>query len=198
MDFVPTSSSEAAQLVLKERQRQREAEKNSQPKQSAHTAKSLQPALETVSVPRWEGEDQGQVDESELDRRQRALQEKLERKQLEFQRQGKRLAKVRQELKSLEEPIRAEIMKIRQQLEYANREEIELVNSVNTLRTELHTKENSLKVTRQAKQDLADKLIGVMAGYEKKKTARLNEIAELVGEDVPKSKSTPNSTFSGF
>ncbi|CAN8076573.1 unnamed protein product [Agarophyton chilense] len=194
------SSSDAAELVLKERKRQRDLQsKHTRRQQQSPTASQQKPELETVSTPKWSQQQHAQLDEAELDRRHKALQQRLEMKQQDIQRQGKRLQKVREELKALEQPIRAEIMHIRQQLEQANREEMTLVDSVNSLRTELHTKEQHLGEVRRTKQDMADKLIKVMADYEKRKAERLNHIAELVAdEEVPTKKPTPTSTFLGF
>lgn len=199
MNHGDLSSSEAAEVVLKERQKQREIEQKKAMAANA-TAAPKEPTLETVSVPKWEGAEEGEVDESELDRRQRAIGEQLEKRQREVQRQGKELARVRADLKALEEPIKAEIMQLRERLEDSNRREKALVDSVNMLRKDLFVKENSLKEVRTEKQDLADDLIRVMADYEKRKTERLNEIAELVGGDSgrrPTSK-RPESNFSGF
>lgn len=194
MNLADDSTSEAAELVLKERRRQRELQQN---KAKSQTSNDSKPVLETVSVPQWEGAEAGQVDESELDRRQRAIAERLERKQREVQQQSKQLARVKAELKALEEPIRAEIMQLREQLEAENRNEKSLVESVNALRQELFAKEKQLEDARSNKQDLTDKLIGVMADYEKRKTERLNEIANLVGADPANNKSA-KSNFAGF
>lgn len=192
------SSAEAADIVLRERQRQREAEKRKQTGKHPDKTNTSEPLLETVSVPKWEGADEGEVDESELDRRQRALSEKLEKKQLEVQQQGKKLAKVRAELKALEEPIKAEIMQLRESLEQSNRREISLVTSVNSLRKDLFEKEKALKEVRKEKQDMADGLIRVMADYERRKTERLNEIAELVGAEAPNTRPPKAPNFVGF
>lgn len=192
MNPADTSTSEAAEVVLKERQRQRDLETREKPKSPS---KPTPPKLETVSVPKWEGAEAGEVDESELDRRQRAISQKLEARQQEVRRQGIQLARVRAELKKLEEPIKAEIMGLREQLEGANRRESGLVNMVNSLRKELFDKEGELKNVRTEKQELADRLIEVMADYEKRKTERLNEIADLVGEERVPGKP---SNFAGF
>lgn len=199
MNDAEWSSSEAAEVVLKERQKQREIEKKKS-KTPADATPAQAPVLETVSVPKWEGAEEGEVDESELDRRQRAIAEQLEKKQREVHRQGKELARVRAELKALEEPIKAEIMQLREKLEDANRREKALVDAVNILRKDLFAKENTLKDVRTEKQDLADDLISVMADYEKRKTERLNEIAELVGGETAQIRSSkrPSSNFSGF
>lgn len=199
MNHGDVSSSEAAEVVLKERQKQREIEQK-RAKAADGTAALEKPTLEIVSVPKWEGAEDGEVDESELDRRQRAIGEQLERRQREVHRQGKELARVRAELKALEEPIKAEIMQLREKLEDSNRREKALVDSVNMLRKDLFTKENSLKEVRSEKQDLADDLIRVMADYEKRKTERLNEIADLVGGDSVRTPASDRQTsnFSGF
>lgn len=189
------SSADAAEVVLKERERQREIERK---KKSSAEKPEVEPELETVSVPKWEGAEAGEVDESELDRRQRAIAEQLEKKQKEVHRQGKELARVRAELKALEEPIKAEIMQLREKLEDSNRREKSLVESVNTLRKDLFDKEKSLGEVRTEKQQLADNLIKVMADYEKRKTDRLNEIAELVGGEPAKQITPRASNFSGF
>lgn len=198
---------EAAELVLQERKRQRDEAKRREAKEAKEgkTEKNMQGdkvQLEQVSTPKWDGAEAGEVDESELERRQRALSEKLERRQAEIARQSERLTRVRDELRALEAPIKTEIMQLRQRLEDENRKEIALVASVNSLRTELASKEKELRVVRDSKQDLADKLIEVMADFERRKTERLNEIAELVGEDrqpnAKKKTVSPKPSFSGF
>lgn len=198
MDSSDVTPSEAAELVLRERQRQREAEKRREAREAKGEAKDI--TIEKVSVPKWEGADEGEVDESELDRRQRALSEQLEKRQREVIRQSKQLARVREELKALEQPIKTEIMQLREQLETANRQEISLVQDVNLLRKDLFDKEKTLKKVRADKQDLADKLIRVMADYERRKTERLNEIADLVDAGSSTSGKVTNNqpTFSGF
>lgn len=204
-EMTDSKPTEAAELVLQERKRQREQAKRKEAKEkkAGNNANGDKVQLEQVSTPKWEGAEAGEVDESELERRQRALSEKLERRQAEIARQSERLTRVREELRALEAPIKTEIMQIRQRLEEENRKEIALVASVNSLRTDLVEKEKDLKVVRDSKQDLADKLIEVMADFERRKTERLNEIAELVGEDqqpdVKKKNVKPaKSSFSGF
>lgn len=209
MDTSDIAPSEAAELVLREHQRQREAEKRkirekAKKRQQSTTSNGDEDEgikLETVSVPKWEGVEQGEIDECELDRRQRSLSEQLEKRQREVIQQSKQLAKVREELKELEVPIKQEIMGLREKMEAANREEILLVQSVNTLRKELSEKETGLSKIRSEKQEFADQLIRVMADYEKRKTDRLNEIAQLVGVDDGNfhgKSSSKASSFSGF
>jgi len=198
MNLSDDSTSEAAELVLKERQRQRELERRTKQAGDASDKAVAEPTLEQVSVPKWEGAEAGEVDESELDRRQRAISERLERKQREVHEQGKELARVRAELKALEEPIKAEIMQLREKLESANRTEKGLVETVNALRKDLFEREKELSDVRATKQDLADGLIGVMADYEKRKTERLNEIAALVGGEAVPKKTAAKSNFAGF
>lgn len=197
MEESDASPSAAAQLVLKERQRLKADKHVTTPSSHDSPDPQSEPHIEVVSVPDWKSSQNADIDESELDRRQRALSEKLELKQLEVQRQGRRLAKVRDELKALEQPMKAEIMKLRQSLEDANRSEISLVDTVNTLRKQLFQHEQSLKQVREQKQSLADSLIQVMADYEKRKTERLNEIAELVGTE-PVQHLSKKHNFSGF
>lgn len=195
------TSTDAAEIVLKERQRQKETERRKKAQQQAKASESSTegPKLETVSIPKWEGADQGEIDENELDRRQRVIAQELEKKHREIQKQDKRLAKVRHDLKVLEEPIKAEIMQLRESLEQMNRTELNLVESVNSLRKNLHEQEKELDKIRTQKQDMVDNLIKVMADYEKRKTERLREIAEIVGEDFARSFSkNPSSSFSGF
>lgn len=201
MNHSDLTSTDAAEIVLKERERQKETEKRKKVQQakSSDSSSTKGPKLETVSTPKWEGADQGDIDENELDRRQRVIAEELEKKHREIQKQDKRLAKVRSELKALEEPIKAEIMQLRESLEQMNRTEIGLVESVNSLRKNLHQQEKQLDKVRTEKQDMVDNLIKVMADYEKRKTERLSEIAEIVGGDFAKSFSkNPSSSFSGF
>jgi hypothetical protein len=69
---------------------------------------------------------------------------------------------------------------------------------------ELHENEISLRTVRAEKHQYADKLIDVMADYEKRKTDILNGIAKLVGEDPvdippsPSGQSRKSSDFTGF
>lgn len=200
--------SEAAEVVLKERERERQKERQKKrqaqkqnPNKDAATSSdgTHAPTLEQVSMPKWDGLESGEVDESELDRRQRALSEQLDRRQREVHQQGKRLARVREELKALEQPIKADIMQLRERLEVANRSEITLVQNVNELRKQLFEKEHLLGETRQEKQTAADELIRVMADYERRKTDRLNEIADLVGGESAHNRLTNKpAKFTGF
>ncbi len=198
MDSIRSPTAEAAEIVLREREREREQRKRGA--KGAKASVAAEPKLEAVSTPKWEGAEAGEIDESELDRRQRSITEQLDRKQRELRRTGQELAKVRAELKALEEPIKAEIMTLRQRLEEANRVEKSLVESVNSLRKDLFEKEKKLSAVREQKQNMADDLIKVMADYERRKTERLNEIAHLVGEDVsPSSSGKPRKpVFQGF
>ena len=182
-----TTTSDAADIVLRERARLREESK----KPSVKDAEPV--SLETVSVV-----SQRPIDESELDRRHRDLAQKLEKRQIEVEKQGQALARVRKELKALEQPMKEEIMKLREKLEDANRRETVLVTSVNDLRKDLKAKEGHLAEVRKEKQGVADELIQVMADYERRKTERLNEIAEIVGAEGVKPKERKGSRFSGF
>lgn len=199
MDAGRSPTAEAAELVMKEREREKERRRR---RSSNRDETPKAPQLESVSNPKWEGVEAGAIDESELDRRQRVIAEQLERKQTELRRTGRELARVRAELKALEEPIKAEIMSLRERLEDANRKEKALVESVNVLRKDLFEKEKALVAVRENKQNMADNLIKVMADYERRKTERLNEIAHLVGEGVVSSPSAPlsqkKSNFQGF
>ncbi|KAI0557795.1 hypothetical protein FGB62_261g05 [Gracilaria domingensis] len=67
------SSSEAAELVLKERQRQRDlhSSKSRAAPNGAPVTQAAPPALETVSTPQWSHAAHANVDEAELDRRHR-------------------------------------------------------------------------------------------------------------------------------
>lgn len=198
MNHPEVSTSEAAEVVLKERQRQRALQTTQAASNPPASTSPTQPALETVSTPQWKNPQAHEIDESELDRRQRAISERLERRQLEVQRQGKQLARVRAELKALEQPIKQEIMQLRERLEDSNRRERGLVDSVNALRKDLFEKEKGLEQVRQEKQQLADDLIRVMADYERRKTERLNEIADIVGEQHVETKPTKHPNFAGF
>lgn len=198
MDNTRTPTAEAAEIVLRERERAR-LEETRRAAQDKTGGKPVEPELETVSVPKWEGAEAGEVDENELERRQRSITEQLERKQEELQRTGKELAKLRAELKELEEPIKAEIMTLRERLEAANRSEKTLVESVNSLRKDLFEKEKNLAAVRESKQKMADDLIRVMADYETRKTERLNQIAHLLGEDTASAApGEKKSRFLGF
>lgn len=196
-----TSSANAAEVVMRERERQRDIDRRKAAAEGAEAGEAP-PEMEAVSVPRWEGAEAGEVDESELDRRQRAIAERLDRRQREVKRTGQELARVRAELKALEEPIKAEIMKLRERLEDSNRKEKALVDTVNTLRKDLHTKEIDLKRVRDDKQDSADQLIRVMADYERRKTERLNEISAILGDESATNsapgKKKASTEFAGF
>lgn len=145
------------------------------------------------------------LDDVELARRQREVHERLEAKQAEVKRTAESLARVRSELASLEVPLKADIMRLRERLEASNRAERVLVDSVNGLRRQLHTKEVELAKIRERKQEQSDELIDVMAKYEKRKAERLEEIAHLVGGPAPSANGqtqerteTAKSTFTGF
>lgn len=145
------------------------------------------------------------VDEGELSRRHRSIQEQLSRKQEEVERTGRELSRVRKELAELEAPIKADIMKLREQLESENRSEKTLVDAVNALRKDLFQKEKKLGVVREKKQKLSDDLIQVMADYERRKSERLEQIAHLVGATEQNGtrgngnkKKSSKSTFQGF
>eukprot|EP00177_Eucheuma_denticulatum_P004017 GFKZ01007255.1.p2 GENE.GFKZ01007255.1~~GFKZ01007255.1.p2 ORF type:complete len:327 (+),score=45.34 GFKZ01007255.1:2301-3281(+) len=198
MNHPEVSTSEAAEVVLKERQRQRALQTTQSSSNHPTSTSPQQPALETVSTPQWKNPQAHEIDESELDRRQRVISERLEKRQREVQRQGKQLARVRAELKALEQPIKQEIMQLRERLEDSNRRERDLVDSVNALRKDLFEKEKGLEQVRQEKQQFADDLIRVMADYERRKTERLNEIADIVGEQPIETKSTKHPNFAGF
>ena len=191
-DATGGNSSTAAELVLRERERERT--RRSKSKQGTPAA----PKLEKVSTPSLGAA--ANVDERELERRQRTIHEQLERRQEEVRRTGQELARVRAELAELEAPIKADIMKLREKLEASNRIEKSLVNAVNNLRTELFEKEKKLSEVRQTKQSLSDDLIKTMADYEKRKSERLEQIAHLVGDSPSNSGRQPNgkSSFTGF
>lgn len=189
------ATSDAAELVLKEREKERK-------ERSKRDNDVKEVELEKVSE--LEGLKGGKlVDESELDRRQRALHQQLEKKENEAKKTAEALEKLRKDLKALEEPIKAEIFQIRTQLEEANRHESTLVVAVNDLRKQLHAQETTLKQSREKKQALADSLISLMADYEKRKTERLNEIASILGDGSgkePGKGQTKNNkpSFEGF
>lgn len=172
------SAADAAALVLAERARSRAAEAT----KKAEAAPA--PARELVSVVEgWVGAEAGEVDGSELERRQRAISRRLAARQRQLDRDGKELERVRGDLAALEAPLKAEIMSMRTALEEANRRESALVDEVNGMREALHGKEADLAKVREEKTQHADSLVSVMADYEKRKTDALNSIASLVGED---------------
>ena len=78
--------------------------------------------------------------------------EQLECRHKEVVRESRQFAKVREELKALEAPIKAEIMQLREKLEDTVRREIALVDTVNALRKDLHAKEKTLTRVRSEKQ----------------------------------------------
>jgi len=195
-----TGRTSAAEVVLRDRERARR-----QTARKGVPAKATEPVLEKVSVPSLGAADG--VDEGELSRRHRSIQEQLSRKQEEIERTGRELSRVRTELAELEAPIKADIMKLREQLESENRVEKTLVDSVNSLRKDLFAKEKKLGTVREKKQKLSDDLIQVMADYERRKSERLEQIAHLVGAthqdeanggSSNKAKKTTKSTFQGF
>lgn len=191
--------SEAAEAVLREHERQRDETRKKRGGSGSAAVVAKAPELEQVTSPKWDGLEGGEVDASELDQRQRALSETLERRQRQVHQQGKKLAAVRAELVALERPLKADIMGLREKLETANRAEMTLVQSVNMLRKELFEKEKLLAETRTDKQTFVDDLIRVMADYERRKTERLNEIADLVGVDSSPNRVTNKpSNFTGF
>ena len=191
-DGLTGNSSSAAELVLRERERERTRRSRS------NRTTPAAPKLEKVSAPSLGAA--ANVDERELERRQRTIHEQLERRQEEIRRTGQELARVRAELAELEAPIKADIMKLREKLEASNRIEKSLVSAVNNLRTELFEKEKKLSEVRETKQSLSDELIKTMADYEKRKSERLEQIAHLVGDTTPSTEQKPNGkpAFSGF
>lgn len=84
---------------------------------------------------KWIGAEAGDVDESEIARKQRAISEKLQKRQRQLQKDGAELERVRRELEALEEPLKAEIMSIRTALEASNKREKLLVDEINALRS---------------------------------------------------------------
>lgn len=193
------SAAEAASLVKAERARAAARTKPTTPEPPKH---------ETVQSPEigWVGAESGDVDENELERRQRAISQRLIARQRQLAKDGAELERVRKELAALEAPLKAEIMSLRSALEDSNKREKFLVDEINALRDTLHEKEKEVVDVRSEKQQHADSLISVMADYEKRKTDALNGIASLVGEDPIESSSMspiaaqkePASSFLGF
>ena len=62
------ATSEAAEVVLRERRPHCDTDARTK-KGAAENKTENTPAVETVSVPKWDGAEAGEVDESELDRR---------------------------------------------------------------------------------------------------------------------------------
>jgi chromosome segregation ATPase len=190
------SASDAAALVRAERRRAAAC--------AAPAPAPAPPKHEAVQeAAGWVGAEAGDVDESELERRQRAIGARLVARQRQLEKDGAELERVRVDLAALEAPLKAEIMSLRTALEETNRREKALVDEVNRLRDALHGKEQALVLVRAEKQQHADGLIGVMADYEKRKTDALNGIARLVGEEPleagaasPAVRKAPN--FAGF
>lgn len=126
-----TSASDAAALVQAERMRQR----SKMPLETDSGATSPEPPKEEVQPVKWIGAEAGEVDETELARKQRAISEKLLKRQKQLQRDGAELERVRHELEALEVPLKAEIMSLRTALEDANKREKALVDEINSLRS---------------------------------------------------------------
>jgi len=194
------SMSDAASLVREERARKAELEKRRKAKLKDEQ-NVAEPVLEVASG--WEGVEAGAIDDNDLAKRQRILQEQLEAKHREAVSQARRLHELQLELKALEEPLKREIFAVRTKLEAEIREESRIVGDVNRLRKELFTAEKSLATVRERKNGLADELVNIMADYEKRKESRLEELAVILGEksnasndQSNKNKSDPS--FSGF
>ncbi len=92
------------------------------------------PEEEVVTPVGWVGAEAGDVDGSELARRQRAIGKKLAERQRQLERDSHEIERVREELAALEAPLKAEIMSLRTALEDANKREMALVGEVNALR----------------------------------------------------------------
>jgi len=197
-----STMSEAAEFVRAERAREMESVKRRAANKDGGGGEDASVAQDEV-VTGWEGVDVGGIDENEMARKQRQLQERLESKHREAIRQAKRLEELRRELKALEEPLKQEVFEVRSKLELEIREEAKFVAQVNQLRKELRVAEAALAGTRERKRELADSLVDVMADYEKRKEKRLAELADLLGDgagpgisDEPAKSAAP--AFGGF
>mmetsp|Transcript_18872 Transcript_18872/g.32720 ORF Transcript_18872/g.32720 Transcript_18872/m.32720 type:complete len:237 (-) Transcript_18872:459-1169(-) len=197
LNDVAPSTAEAALLVKQARQREGEQRQRAKEK---NPEKEADLVLEEVSG--WEGTEAGGIDENEMLRKQRHVEQRLENKQREYLAQVKRLQQLRMELKALEEPLKREIFEVRTKLEEVNREESKLVGIVNNLRKDLRANEKALEDTRKVKNEYADRLVNIMADYEKKKGERLEEITDILGEEYPKqaerASSSKKPAFDGF
>jgi len=120
-------------------------------------------------------------DDDALGERTREVRARLERKATEVAATAARLTELRESLRQLEEPLKAEIFGLRVRLEAANKAEAAAVDVVNRLRAELRDAEAGLAKSRSAKGTLCDQLIEVMAEYEQRKGERLDEINAIIG-----------------
>lgn len=127
-DVQPSSSSDAAILVQQARAQHRESRKD------ISDNSTIEPEHESVQPIGWHGAEAGDIDETELVRKQRAIAEKLERRQQQLAKDGAEIERVRNELAALEAPLKEEIMSIRTALETSNKAEKMLVDEVNVLR----------------------------------------------------------------
>ncbi|KAA8499811.1 hypothetical protein FVE85_7396 [Porphyridium purpureum] len=198
------SSAQAAELVKQARLQESERRKQAEDEQKRlSNTPDMDSELELEEVSKMDPGLAG-MDDNELFRRQRALQEKLEVKHMEYVKQAKRLQILRQELKDLEEPLKREIFAARTRLEEVNKDETRWVNEVNGLRKQMREAEKELQKARSLKQECTDSLVTVMADYEKKKEERLEQIALILGEKSLNDKSgtdpsaSSDPAFSGF
>lgn len=127
-DGARPTASDAAALVRSERERAA-AKSPKEPQMPAA------PEKEVVSAAGWVGAEAGDVDDNEIERRQRAIAQKLVQRQRQLARDGEELERVRRELKELEAPLKAEILSIRVALEGTATQEKALVDEINTMRS---------------------------------------------------------------
>jgi len=179
----------AAEFVLQEQLRELELEKR--------RASAGEEVVEEEVVSGWEGDGIGDVDEDEMERKQRALNLRLAKKEKEIKEQAVRLHSLREKLLALEAPLKAEIFRIRQALEETNKRESGLVGKINAMRKELRSAEEELAKVRVEKRANKDELFKVMADYEKRKNDRLEEISSVIGDHDPATTKT-SQNFSGF
>mmetsp|Transcript_5313 Transcript_5313/g.15872 ORF Transcript_5313/g.15872 Transcript_5313/m.15872 type:complete len:203 (+) Transcript_5313:72-680(+) len=188
----PTGGSgEAAEILL------RELEKGKKSANGENKSTPSAPKLEQVSG--LSEEQMKAMDESELEERSRAVQERLEKREVELKKQAEMLDKMKKELKAIEAPMKKEILEIRTSLEEINRNESRCVTAVNDLRKALFEAEKELGQYRDQKAEMSENLIRVMAEYEKRKMERLDKIADIVGDEqeAARRKNAPVK-FGGF
>mmetsp|Transcript_23310 Transcript_23310/g.57868 ORF Transcript_23310/g.57868 Transcript_23310/m.57868 type:complete len:217 (+) Transcript_23310:162-812(+) len=184
-----SASTEAAELVLREKQR--EIESLTREAEALKAAQSSGVKIELVSSG-WDGEEMGGVDDNELDRRSRKLQAKLEKREAEMARQTVIFKKVKEELMALEAPMKRQIYENRMLLEELNKTETSMVAMVNALRKRLAELEFELMDVRKSKAEAGQGLMKIMSEYEKNKSERLQQIQDIIGNDDSDGEALPS------
>mmetsp|Transcript_43367 Transcript_43367/g.169723 ORF Transcript_43367/g.169723 Transcript_43367/m.169723 type:complete len:148 (-) Transcript_43367:3304-3747(-) len=109
-----SEESEAARVVMKEIEKAKIGEESSARSPEA-------PKMEKVSG--FSKEQMEMMDQSELEKKSRVVQERLAKREVELKRQAMRIEKLKAELKAIEAPMKKEILEVREKLEDANRQE---------------------------------------------------------------------------